>query len=90
MWCKAERGTILVPPEARLQFTIESRQLPTSSGGESKPIIIQATNPNDALTEFVRQNKSEVVSMATPANGRESIATVKKDDAVYLVRVYEA
>ncbi|HYS55259.1 MAG TPA: hypothetical protein VER58_16000 [Thermoanaerobaculia bacterium] len=47
-------------------------------------------NPKDALSEFVRRNKSEVVSMATPAKGRESIATIKKNDAVYLVRVYEA
>jgi len=73
-----------------LQFTIESRQLPNSSAGDSKPIIIEAMNPKDALSEFVRRNKSEVVSMATPAKGRESIATIKKNDAVYLVRVYEA
>ena len=29
-------------------------------------------------------------SLANPARGRESIATVRKDDSVYLVRIYEA
>jgi len=73
-----------------LQFTIESRRLPTSPNPQATPVIIEALNPGDALSEFVRRSKLEVVSVATPASGRESIATVRKDEAVYLVRVYQA
>ena len=41
-----------------------------------------------ASGEFVRQNQCELVSFATPT-ARESIATVRKEDSVFLVRVYE-
>jgi hypothetical protein len=71
-----------------LQFTIETRQLTRPSS--ARLIIIEAENSSDALTEFVRRNESQLVSLSTPAKGRESIATVLKDDSVYLVRVYEA
>ena len=74
-----------------MQFTIESRELtPETVNSQSRSTVIEAVDRDAALTEFVRQNASQLVSFATPARGRESIATVKKDDSVYLVRVYEA
>ncbi len=74
-----------------MQFTIESRELtPESIRSESRSTVIEAADRGSALSEFVRRNASELVSFATPARGRESIATVKKNDSVYLVRVYEA
>ena len=77
--------------EANLQFTIESRELRRESiRSESRSTVIEAADRDAALSEFVKQNASELVSYATPVRGRESIATVRKDDSVYLVRVYEA
>ena len=52
--------------------------------------MIEASDPDDAISQFVRLDHSELVSLAQPAPGRESIATVKKDDCVFLVRVYAA
>jgi hypothetical protein len=78
-----------------LQFTIESRELTQSNHShailvEGTSMTIDADNPDDAITEFVRQSASELVSFQKPGECRESIATVKKDDAVFLVRVYSA
>jgi hypothetical protein len=74
-----------------LQFTIESRELtPETVKSEPRSTVIEAADRDAALSEFVRQSASQLVSFATPARGRESIATVKKNDSVYLVRVYEA
>lgn len=79
-----------------MQFTIESRQLtneythrPTFDA-EPRQMQIEAGSPDDAIGEFLRQNHSELVSLMQPVRGQESIATVKKDEAVYLVRVYAA
>jgi len=79
-----------------MQFTIESRQLtneysqrPSFDPGLTDTLI-EAVSPDDAIGEFVRRNDSELVSLHRPARGHESIATVKKNDLVYLVRVYEA
>jgi hypothetical protein len=71
-----------------LQFTIESRQL--TNNVETQQTFIEAGSPDDAIGEFVRQNHSELISLTRPVRGQESIATVKKDDSVYLVRVYAA
>ncbi|HJT16106.1 MAG TPA: hypothetical protein VJ853_01890 [Thermoanaerobaculia bacterium] len=80
--------------EALLQFTIESRELSTSSR-EQRPartapfsMTIDADTADDAISQFVRQSDSELVSFQKPAECRESIATVKKNDTVFLVRVY--
>ena len=79
-----------------MQFTIESRQLTNeythrpSFDVAPKQTFIEAGTPDDAIGEFVRQNHSELVSLTRPARGEESIATVKKDDLMYLVRVYAA
>ena len=77
-----------------MQFTIESREL-TNSANEQRlahtapsSVIIDAENADDAISEFVRRSDSELVSFQRPAECRESIATVKKNDIVFLVRVY--
>jgi hypothetical protein len=71
-----------------VQFTIESRKL--TNDVETKRTFIEAGSPDDAIGEFVRRNHSELVSLTKPVPGQESIATVKKDDSVFLVRVYAA
>lgn len=79
-----------------MQYTIEARELtneythrPTFDM-QPRRTTIEAMDADEAITEFVRQQRSELVSVSRPAAGRESIATVKKDDAFYLVRVYAA
>ncbi|HEX9162292.1 MAG TPA: hypothetical protein VF980_11345 [Thermoanaerobaculia bacterium] len=52
--------------------------------------MIEADDADEAITQFVVQSASELVSVTRPVSGRESIATVKKDDCVYLIRVYAA
>ncbi len=79
-----------------MQYTIESR--PLTHEGTHRPVfdaqpqqtLIEAATASDAITEFVRQNRSELVSLTRPLRGTESIATVRKDDFVFLVRVYAA
>ena len=79
-----------------MQFTIESRELRSqhahqpSADRRPQQTVIEASTADDAISEFVRRNASELVSMMKPADGRESIATVRKDDSVFLVRVYSA
>lgn len=78
----------------RLQYTIEARQLTNeynhrpSFDIDSHQTVIEAANADDAIGEFVRRSASELVSLHKPLRGSESIATVKKDDSVFLVRVY--
>ena len=79
-----------------MQFTIESRQLTNeythraSFDDQTRQTLIEAGTVDDAISEFVRQNGSELVNLTTRDRGQESIATVKKDDCVFLVRVYSA
>ena len=78
-----------------MQFTIESRELTNEShrspaNAEPKWATIDAADPDDAISQFVRQSDSKLVSFLKPSECRESIATVKKDDVVFLVRVYRA
>lgn len=82
--------------EARLRYTIEARELTNESthrpsvDARHQRTTVEAQDPDDAISQFVRENRSELVSLTQPARGRESIATVRKDDTVYLVRVYSA
>lgn len=71
--------------EAR-ELTSESRQHPPASDG-TRRVTLEARDEGDAISQFVLGNDSELVSFQ-PLRGRESIATVKKNDSVYLVRVY--
>ncbi|MCU1347764.1 MAG: hypothetical protein JWO56_794 [Acidobacteria bacterium] len=79
-----------------MQYTIEARQLTSeythrpAHDVEPSRMTVEAAGPNEAISHFIRENCSELVSLSQPAAGRESIATVKKDDSVFLVRVYAA
>jgi hypothetical protein len=79
-----------------LQYTIESRQLTNeytprpALDEESRQTVIEAANADDAISEFVRRDASELVSLTRPLRGQESIATIRKDDLMFLVRVYAA
>ena len=80
---------------ALLQYTIEAREL-TSENTHSmaydaapRSTVIDAADPDEAITQYVQQSAAELVSFTSPGRG-ESIATVKKEDQVFLVRVYAA
>jgi hypothetical protein len=78
-----------------LQYTIEARELTTeanrpSRGSESLRTVVMARDPDEAIHQYVRDRDAELVSFSHPARGHESIATVKKEDTVFLVRVYAA
>lgn len=77
-----------------MRYTIEARELTNEARhrpyfeAQHQRTTVEAEDPGDAISQFVRENSSELVSLSRPAPGRESIATVKKDDVVFLVRVY--
>lgn len=79
-----------------MRYTIEERELTNESThrpsfrGGPRHTVIEADDEADAISQFVVENASELVSVVKPAHGIESIATVKKDDSVYLVRIYAA
>ena len=68
-----------------MQYTIESREL--RNPGSVRTVLV-AEDADGAIHRFVRERDAELVSFTDPGHGRESIATVKKEDAVFLVRVY--
>jgi len=76
-----------------LQYTIEARELTSEATHRTPPetetrrVTLEARDEGDAISQFVRGNESELMSFQ-PMRGRESIATVKKNDSVFLVRVY--
>jgi hypothetical protein len=79
-----------------LQYTIEARELtneythrPTVDV-ESRRTLVEAMDADEAISQYVQQSDCELVSFTRPARGSESIATVKKEDTVFLVRVYAA
>jgi hypothetical protein len=77
-----------------LQFTIEARALTSEYTHrpvfdvESRRTFVEAEDSQEAITRFVHLSEAELVSCTHPGRGRESIATMKKEDAVFLVRVY--
>ena len=79
-----------------MQYTIEARELTneyTHRPSYDVPLrrtVVEATDADEAISQFVRESESELVSFTKPARGSESIATVKKEDTVFLVRVYAA
>ena len=101
--CGLLRSVVAVianPEEATLQYTIESRELTRELSSESTRrrrddpgsvrTVVIANDPGEAIHQFVRDRDAELVSFTDPGRGRESIATVKKADTVFLVRVYAA
>lgn len=77
-----------------MQYTIEARELTsehTQPGtSASQRTTVDAADADEAITRYVQQSASELVSVSRPGQGQESIATVKKEDSVFLVRVYAA
>ena len=75
-----------------MQYTIESRPLTASASfdGAARQTTIDASDPEEAIIQFLHDSSSELVSLTRPVAGSESIATVRKNDAVFLVRVYAA
>jgi hypothetical protein len=79
-----------------LQYTIEARELTNeythrpSYDVQAHRLTVDAVNPDDAISQFIQNSDAELVSFTKPARGLESIATVKKEDQVFLVRVYAA
>jgi hypothetical protein len=80
-----------------LQYTIEARQLtnesthrPAMDVQTSRTTTVEARDADEAITRYVRACDGELVSFIRPGGGQESIATVKKEDVVFLVRVYTA
>jgi hypothetical protein len=79
-----------------LQYTIESRELTSeythrpSADSEPRHTLVEADDADQAITQYLNDNRSVLVSLMRPARGKESIATVKRDDVVLLVRVYAA
>lgn len=77
-----------------MQYTIEARELTNehshrpSSAVQSRQMTVEAGDPDEAITQYVRACEGELVSFSRPARGLEVIATVKKEDSVFLVRVY--
>ena len=51
-------------------------------------MTVEAGDADEAIVRYVRECEGQLVSCDRPAHGSESIATVTKDDAVFLVRVY--
>jgi len=68
-----------------VQYTIESREL---TEVHLRRTTVEARDADEAISRFVRDSNSELMSFTKLARGLESIATVKKNDALFLVRVY--
>ena len=77
-------GTLFV------QYTIEARELTTPRSLFDPHTIVEAPSERDAIQRYVEECHAELVSMTKPPNGGESIATIKREDAIVLVRVYAA
>lgn len=79
-----------------MQYTIEARELTSASTHRgaadvsSRRTTIEAGDADEAISRYVRDCAGELVSCSRPARGTESIATVKREDALYLVRIYSA
>lgn len=79
-----------------MQYTIEARELTNeythrpAYDVQSRRMTVEACDADEAITHYVRECDGELVSLTRPARGQESIATVKKEDTVFLVRVYAA
>lgn len=79
-----------------MRFTIEARELTSeythrpSIDRHLRRTIVEADTPSDAINQYVHEKDAELVSFTRPGRSEESIATVKKEDTVFLVRVYAA
>lgn|SRR5512142_1643467 len=101
MWrnvCCRDGSTAFQLNQRRLevQYTIEARELTNENSHGPKidaaprRTTIEAQTPDDAITQFAVQSAFELVHISRPARGRESIATARHGDSVFLVRCYAA
>jgi hypothetical protein len=78
-----------------LQYTIEARELTKASTQRPasdvmpRQRVIEASDMAEALDRYLEEEQSKLISLTRPAGGHESIATMTKEDVVFLVRVYE-
>ena len=76
-----------------MQYTVEARELSNeftnrpAVESHSQHTIIEADDADDAISRFVERDHSQLVSFVS-SKGREGIATIRKNDSVFLVRVY--
>jgi hypothetical protein len=76
-----------------LQYTIEARQLTgdqsdrLSLPSEMHQLIVEAGDAGEAISNFVARSEADLVEFHR-VHGRETIATVKKADSLFLLRVY--
>lgn len=93
MLVHSRRTRITNHPEAALEFTIEARELSAENprrtvyDGRPRTANVVAANVEDAVTQFLHANDGVLVSLDTRQRG-ESIATVKQEDVLLLLRVY--
>ena len=79
-----------------MQYTIEARELTNeythrpAYDVEARRTMIEAEDADEAINRYVAERDAELMSFMRPARSKESIATVKKEDTVFLVRVYAA
>jgi hypothetical protein len=76
-----------------LQFTIEKSQLtverrPAAASLERVTAVVEATDLDEAMHKYLAEESSELMSQVRPLRGAESVATVRKDDALYMLRIY--
>jgi hypothetical protein len=78
---------------ARLQYTIETRELTREhsvygSGGAGQQTVVVARDAEEAIQQYVRELAAVLMSFTQPNGVGESIGIVRKEDVVFLVRVY--
>jgi hypothetical protein len=76
-----------------VQFTIEKSQLTVERhhaavGLERAKAIVEAADLDEAMQKYLAEESSELMSQVRPLRGAESVATVRKDDALYMLRIY--
>jgi hypothetical protein len=75
-----------------LHFTIEARELSCSERRRTGDIpsswTVDASDAGEALQRFTDHSAAEMKSMVRTSRDGESIATVRKDDSLFLLRIY--
>ncbi len=77
-----------------MHFTIEARELTRAETGDRRPeaepllTVVVAKDADEAIHRYVRDRSAELTSFVQPGASHESIGTIRKEDAMFLVRVY--
>jgi hypothetical protein len=76
-----------------MKFSIEQRQLTSEESHrpvfepESTTAVIEAADHDEAIGWLAHTGHSEVISVVRPLRGGEAVATVRRNEAVFLWRV---